>query len=76
VIQKFQEAGSMCDATRSGRPSTLTEKKLLDISDRMLQSLKKYIRKSSKQVGVSHGMAHTALKKCLHLHPDKTTAVH
>jgi hypothetical protein len=66
----------VCDATRSGRPSILTEKKLLDISDRMLQNLKKSIRKLSQQVGVLHGTAHTALKKCLRLHPYKITAVH
>jgi transposase len=28
LIQKFQETGSVCDATRSGRPPILTEKKL------------------------------------------------
>jgi hypothetical protein len=63
LIQKFQETGSVCDATRSGRPSILTEKKLLGISDRMLQSPKNSIRKLSQQVGFSYGTAHTALKK-------------
>jgi transposase len=63
LIQKFREAGSVCDANRYGRPSILTEKKLLDISDHMLQSPKKSIRKLSPQVGVSYGTAHTALKK-------------
>ena len=66
----------MCDATRSGRPSILTEKKVLGISDAMHQSLKKSIRKLSQQVGVSYGLAHTALKKRLRLHPYKITAVH
>ena len=33
LIQKFKKTGSVCDATRSGRPSILTEKKVLDISD-------------------------------------------
>jgi transposase len=61
-FQKFKETGSMCDATRSRRPSILTEKKVLDISDCMLQSPKKSIRKSSQQVGASYGTAHTALK--------------
>jgi transposase len=63
LIQKFKETGSVCDATRSGRPSVLAEKKVLDILDHMLQSLKKSIRKSSQQVDVSYGIAHTALKK-------------
>jgi len=62
LIQKFNKTGSVCDATRSGRPSILTEKKVLDISDHMLPSLKKSIRKLSQQVGVSYGTAHTALK--------------
>jgi transposase len=75
LIQKFQETGSMCDATWPGRPSILTEKKLLDISDRMLQCLKKSIQKLSQQVGVSYGTAHTTFKKSLHLHPYKITAV-
>ena len=70
LIQKFKETGSVCDTTKSGRPSILTQKKVLDSSDCMLQSPKKSIRKLSQQVGVSCGMAHTALKKrlCLHHH--------
>jgi hypothetical protein len=66
---------SVCDATRSGRPSILTEKKVLDISDRMLGSPKKSIRKLSQQVGVSYGTAHS-FKKRLRLQPYKITAVH
>jgi hypothetical protein len=60
LIQKFKETDSVCDATRSARPSILAEKKVLDILDRMLQSVKKSNRKLSQQVGVSYGMAHTA----------------
>ena len=48
----------------------------MDISDSMLQSPKKSIRKLSQQAGVSYGTAQTALKKRLHLHPYKITAVH
>ena len=29
LIQKFKETGSVCDTTKSGRPSILTEKKVL-----------------------------------------------
>ena len=76
LIQKLKETGSMCDATRSGKPSILTEKKVLDISERMLQSPKKSIRKLSQQVGGSHSTAHTALKTCLCLHSSKITTVH
>jgi len=39
LIQKFKETGSVCDATRPGRPSVLAEKKVLNILDHMLQSL-------------------------------------
>jgi len=46
-IQKFKEIGFVCDATRSGGPSTLTGKKVLGISDRMLQSPKKSSRLAS-----------------------------
>jgi transposase len=63
LIQKFKETCCVCDATRSGRPAMLTEKRVLDISNGMLQSPKKSIRKLSQQVGVSYGTAHTALKK-------------
>jgi hypothetical protein len=77
LIQKFKDTSSVCDATRTGRPSILTEKKVLDISDHMLQSPKKSIRKLSQQVGVSYGTACTEKKKkCLNLHPCKITAMH
>jgi len=66
----------MCDATRSGRPSILTEKEVLDISECMLESPKRSIRKFSQQVGVSYGTAYTALKNHLRPHPYKITAVH
>jgi hypothetical protein len=74
LTQKFQETGSVCEATRSGRPSILTNTKLLDISDRLLQSPKKSIRKLSQQAGVPYGTAHTAFKKRLRTY--KITAVH
>jgi hypothetical protein len=76
LIKKYQETGSVCDTTRFGRPSILTEKKVLDTSDSVLQIPKKSIRKLSQQVGVSYGTVHTALKRCLRLHPYKITAVH
>jgi transposase len=38
LIEKFHETGSVCDIKRSGRPSFLTENKLLNISDSMMQS--------------------------------------
>jgi transposase len=38
LIEKFRETGSVLDAERSGRPSKFNDKKLMDISDSMLQS--------------------------------------
>jgi transposase len=37
LIEKFCETGSVLDAERSGRPSKLNDKKLMDISDTMLR---------------------------------------
>jgi hypothetical protein len=36
LIEKFHETGSVLDAERSGRPSELNDKKLMDISDSLL----------------------------------------
>jgi transposase len=44
-IEKFNETGSVLDAERSGRPSKLNNKKLSDISDTMLWSPSKSLRK-------------------------------
>jgi hypothetical protein len=38
LIEKFCETSSVLDAERSGRPSELNNKKLMDSSDSMLQS--------------------------------------
>ena len=45
LLDKFRERGSMDDAERCGRPAKLLEEKLLDISDNMLQSPSKSLRK-------------------------------
>jgi transposase len=45
LIEKFREAGSVLDAERSGRPSELNDKKLMDISDSMLRSPSKSLCK-------------------------------
>jgi transposase len=36
LIEKFRESGSLLVAERSGRPSKLNDKKVMDISDSML----------------------------------------
>jgi hypothetical protein len=43
-IEKFRGRGSVLDAERSGRPSKLNDKKLMDISDSMLRSPSKSLR--------------------------------
>lgn len=76
LIKKFREFGSVHDAARSGRPSILTEEKLLDISDRMLQSPTKSLRKLGQQTNISVATAHKAVKQHLCLYPYKVTVVH
>jgi transposase len=40
LIEKFHETVSVLDAERSGRPSKLNDKKLMDISDYAAESIK------------------------------------
>jgi hypothetical protein len=47
LMEKFHETSSVLDAERSGRPSELNDKKLMDISDSLLQSASKSLRKST-----------------------------
>jgi hypothetical protein len=71
LIEKFHETGSVCDIKRSGRPSALTEDKLLTISDSMMQSPSKSARKLSQQHHIAVGTAHVAVRKKLNLFPTK-----
>ncbi|KAG1653194.1 R3H domain-containing protein 2 [Nymphon striatum] len=75
IINPQTETGSVMDASRSGRPSILTEEKLEDISDRLLKSPSKSLRKLSQQSGLSLGLSHKAVKKELKLYPYKVTAL-
>ncbi|PSN38065.1 hypothetical protein C0J52_16686 [Blattella germanica] len=47
LIRKFRETGSVHDVPRSGRPKLLTEAKVDEISDVMLRSPTKSMRKST-----------------------------
>lgn len=58
LLNKFHETGSVHDAGRSGRPSVLTEEKLLDISDRILKSPSKSLRKLAQETSISYFAAH------------------
>jgi transposase len=74
LIEKFQDTGFICDIKRSGPPSVLTEDKLLSISDSMMQSPSKSVRKLP-QHHIALVTAHVAVRKKLNLFPYKVTAV-
>ncbi|KAJ4449685.1 hypothetical protein ANN_01089 [Periplaneta americana] len=53
----------------------LTEVKILDISDRMVKSQTKSLRKLAQQTNISYTTAHKAVKQELNLYPYKVTVV-
>jgi transposase len=57
-IETFRETGSVLDAERSGRPSKLNDEKLLDISDSVLHSPSKSLRKLAQEECI--GLANSA----------------
>ena len=73
LIDKFRNTGSVLDYPRHGRPQVLDEVKLEQVSDMMLQSPKKSVRRLAQQTGLSIGSAHKALTKKLNLYPYKIT---
>ena len=76
LVNKFRETGSVHDASRSGRPTILTEQKVNVISEAMSQSPTKSMRRLSQQVNVSVGTAHAAVRKALSLYPYRVTCQH
>ena len=58
LINKFRRTGSVKDETRSGRPKRLDEEKMEEISDKMMQSPLKSMRKLAQETNVSVGLAH------------------
>jgi hypothetical protein len=76
LIDKFRETESVAEASRSGRPRVLTEDKVLDTSERKMQSSKKSIRKQSQKAGVSFSSTQRALEGQVRLHSNKITSVH
>jgi hypothetical protein len=60
LIEKFRGTGSVLDAERSGRPSKLNDKKLMDISDSMLRSPSKSLRKLAQEKNIGLATAITA----------------
>jgi hypothetical protein len=75
LIVKFHETGSVCDIKRSRRSSVLTEDKLLNITDSMMQIPSKSIRKLAPQHHIAVGKAHVAVRRKLNLSPYKVIAV-
>jgi transposase len=75
LIEKFCETGSVLDAERSGRPSKLNDKKLMDISDSMLRSPSKSMRKLAQGKDIGLATAHKAVREKLNLFPYKVTGV-
>jgi transposase len=69
LIEKFRETGSVLDAKRSGRPSKLNDKKLMDISDSMLHSPSKSLRKLAQEKDIGLATAHKAVREKLNLFP-------
>jgi transposase len=65
LTEKFCEKGSVLNAERSGRPSKLNDEKLLDISDSMLRSPSKSLRKLAQEEGIGLAIAHKAVRKQL-----------
>jgi hypothetical protein len=72
LIEKFRETDSVLGAERSGRPSKLNDKKLMDISDSMLRSPSKSLRKLAQE-NAKRATAHNAARKKLNLFPYKVT---
>jgi transposase len=61
LIGKFRETGSVLDAERSGRPSKLINKKLMEIPDSMLWSPSKSLRKLVREKDIGLATAHKAV---------------
>jgi hypothetical protein len=60
LIEKFRETGSVLEVERSGRPSKLNDEKLLDISDSVLRSPSKSLRKLPQEEDI--GLAQSSPK--------------
>jgi transposase len=75
LAEKFHETGSVFDANRIGRPSKLSDKKLMDISDSMLRSPSMSLRKLAQEEDIGLATAHKAVREKLQLFPYKVTAV-
>jgi transposase len=71
LIEKFRDTGSVLDAERSGRPSKINDKKLMDFSDSMLRSPSKSLRKLVQEKNIGLATAHKAVREKLKLFTQK-----
>jgi hypothetical protein len=65
LIEKFCETGSVLDGERSVRPSELNDEKLIDVSDSMLCSPSKSLRKLAQEKGIGLATVHKAVREKL-----------
>jgi transposase len=75
LIEKFRETSLVLDAERSGRPSKLNDKMLMDISDSILPSPSKSLCKLAPEKDIGLATAHKSVREKLNLFPYKLTAV-
>jgi transposase len=67
LTEIFRETGSAFDAERIGRPSKLNDKKLMDISDSMLQSPPTSLCKLAQEKDIGLATAHVVVREELNL---------
>jgi transposase len=61
-IEKFRETGSVLNAERGGRPPKLKDKNFMDISESMLRSPSKSLRKLAQEEDTGLATAHQAVR--------------
>jgi hypothetical protein len=71
----IRETDSVLDAERSGRPTKLNDKKLMNISDSMLRSPSKSLRKLAQEKYIGLVTAHKAVREKLQIFQYKVTEV-
>ena len=76
LIDKFRRTGSVLDEDRSGRPSVTSPEKKEEISDALLRSPSKSIRRLAQQTAVSKSTAHRIVRNELKLYPYRIKVVH
>jgi hypothetical protein len=72
LIEKFRETGSVLEAELSGRPFKLNFKKFMGISDCMLRSSLKSLRKFAQDKNIGLATAHKEVREKLNLVPYKS----